>query len=138
MAVRNDASGEDGGATRELSPFTERVIANLRRIPSGCVSTYGVVAGLSGNVRSERTVAWILSSLSRNMHLPWHRVIGAGGRISLPGAQGRRQARLLRQEGVAITGRHDVDLATYGWPREKFSRLKKEDTQSTPRSKRKE
>ena len=143
MAVRDDLRGEHRtgagiAGTREMSPFTQRVIANLRRIPSGCVSTYGVIAGLAGNVRSARAVAWILSSLSKKMELPWHRVVGACGRISLSGAQGRRQARLLRTEGVAISGQNDVDLARYGWPREKFSRRHKEHAHSKPRAKRKE
>jgi len=38
------------------------------------------------------------------MHLPWHRILGAGGRIVFPphSRHHREQARLLRSEGVAV------------------------------------
>jgi methylated-DNA-protein-cysteine methyltransferase-like protein len=38
------------------------------------------------------------------MNLPWHRVVGAGGRIVFPRSspQHREQARRLRAEGVAV------------------------------------
>jgi methylated-DNA-protein-cysteine methyltransferase-like protein len=38
------------------------------------------------------------------MHLPWHRVVGAGGRIVFPPASHnfREQARRLRAEGVSV------------------------------------
>jgi methylated-DNA-protein-cysteine methyltransferase-like protein len=38
------------------------------------------------------------------MHLPWYRVLGAGGRIVFPknSRQHREQARLLRSEGVPV------------------------------------
>jgi len=38
------------------------------------------------------------------MHLPWYRVLGAGGRIVFPKSSRhhREQARLLRSEGVPV------------------------------------
>jgi alkylated DNA nucleotide flippase Atl1 len=38
------------------------------------------------------------------MHLPWHRVVGAGGRIVFPrtSVQHREQARRLRGERVTV------------------------------------
>jgi len=38
------------------------------------------------------------------MNLPWHRVMGAGGRIVFPKSSRhfREQARLLRSEGVPV------------------------------------
>jgi methylated-DNA-protein-cysteine methyltransferase related protein len=40
------------------------------------------------------------------MRLPWHRVLGAGGRIVFPASssQHREQARRLRAEGVIVKG----------------------------------
>jgi len=40
-----------------------------------------------------------------DMKLPWHRVLGAGGRIVFPKTSPsyREQARRLRAEGVAVT-----------------------------------
>jgi methylated-DNA-protein-cysteine methyltransferase-like protein len=39
-------------------------------------------------------------------NLPWHRVVGAGGRIVFPKSslQHREQAKRLRAEGVAVKG----------------------------------
>jgi methylated-DNA-protein-cysteine methyltransferase-like protein len=38
------------------------------------------------------------------MHLPWHRVVGSGGRIVFPPSSSayREQTRRLRSEGVAV------------------------------------
>jgi methylated-DNA-protein-cysteine methyltransferase-like protein len=42
--------------------------------------------------------------MPEDMNLPWHRVMGAGGRIVFPKGSRhfREQARLLRSEGVAV------------------------------------
>ena len=96
--------------------FTERVKEILRGIPPGRVVTYGLVAALAGNHRAARQVAWILHACSQRDRLPWHRVIGARGRISLPaGAGGELQRDLLAAEGVepGMDGR--IDLRRYLW-----------------------
>ena len=36
--------------------------------------------------------------------LPWHRVVGSGGAIKLPGENGAEQRFRLRMEGVAFRG----------------------------------
>jgi methylated-DNA-protein-cysteine methyltransferase-like protein len=40
----------------------------------------------------------------KEMNLPWHRVVGAGGRIVFPKSsrEHREQARRLRAEGVVV------------------------------------
>lgn len=72
------------------------------RIPRGKVSTYGAVAKAAGLPGYARQVAWALNSPP--VPLPWHRVVGAGGRISLPGASGMEQRLLLESEGVNFSG----------------------------------
>jgi len=60
----------------------EPPVIALRRmilsIPPGKVSTYGGVAAAAGYPRYHRAVAWVLRSQPPD-HLPWHRVLGAGG-----------------------------------------------------------
>jgi methylated-DNA-protein-cysteine methyltransferase-like protein len=98
------------------APLTQRILAVLKAIPRGKVAAYGQVAALAGNPRGARQVARVLHSLSAKEKLPWHRVIGAAGRISLPpGAGGEEQARRLRREGVAVAAGGQVDLARFGW-----------------------
>jgi methylated-DNA-protein-cysteine methyltransferase related protein len=46
--------------------------------------------------------------------LPWHRVVGAGGRIALPGASGQEQRLRLEIEGVTFRGNR-VRMDLHGW-----------------------
>jgi methylated-DNA-protein-cysteine methyltransferase-like protein len=79
----------------------QKIRAVVRRIPKGKVSTYGAVAAAAGLPGYARQVAWALRSA---VPLPWHRVVGAGGRISLPGASGLEQRLRLESEGVRFSG----------------------------------
>ncbi len=76
-----------------------RVVA---RIPRGKVATYGGVAKAAGFPGAARQVAWALHNKSTG--LPWHCVLGAGGRILLPGNGGLEQRMRLEQEGVEFRG----------------------------------
>jgi methylated-DNA-protein-cysteine methyltransferase-like protein len=80
------------------------------------VATYGQIAALAGRERAARGVAWILHSSSEAAGLPWHRVIGGGGTISLPRGRGfEEQKRRLLAEGVAVGPRGRIDLKRYRW-----------------------
>jgi len=97
-------------------PFFERVYALVATIPRGRVATYGQVAALLGVTRGARAVGWALRVLGpgRARRLPWHRVVGAGGRIALrAGAGPTVQRQRLRKEGVRFRGGR-VDLARHG------------------------
>ncbi len=87
--------------------MTLAIAAAIRKIPRGRVSTYGAVAEAAGYPRCARHVSKVLN---RVRGLPWHRVLGCGGRISLPGEWGLEQRFLLETEGVKFRGRK-VDLA---------------------------
>ncbi len=106
----------------EIAPFTEKVVAVILAIPPGRVLSYGRVAALAGNSRGARQVSRILHSMSQKYDLPWHRVVNAEGRISLPRGQGfELQKALLEFEGVSFSSSHIIDLSVYLWlPDEKF------------------
>jgi methylated-DNA-protein-cysteine methyltransferase-like protein len=96
--------------------FTRRVRDVIRSIPRGKVASYGQVAAVAGDPRQARQVAWILHASSEKEGLPWHRVIAARGRISLPSARGgREQRRRLESEGIRFGPGGTVDLEKYGW-----------------------
>jgi len=102
-------------APRE-TPFTREVKRALRSVPRGRVATYGQIAALAGRERAARGVAWILHSSSEAAGLPWHRVIGGGGTISLLRGRGfEEQKRRLLAEGVAVGPRGRIDLKRYRW-----------------------
>ena len=90
----------------------ERMLAMVRRIPKGKVATYGDVAEASGYPGAARQVVWALRSGGKAV--PWHRVLGARGRILLTAEHGFEQRLRLRAEGVAIE-RDRVDLKRYGF-----------------------
>ncbi|MBM3294229.1 MAG: DNA methyltransferase [Candidatus Aminicenantes bacterium] len=98
--------------------FTRRVREVIRSIPRGKVASYGQVAALAGDARQARQVAWILHSSSVKEGLPWHRVVSARGRISLPpGRGGREQRRRLEAEGVRFGPGGAIGLERHGWER---------------------
>lgn len=90
-------------------PMAVAIAAAIRRIPRGRVSTYGAVAKVAGYPRCARHVSKVLSQVPG---LPWQRVLGSGGRISLSREYGFEQRFLLEAEGVRFKGRR-VDMATY-------------------------
>jgi len=103
-------------ASSRGTPFTREVIAAVRRIPKGRVATYGQIAALAGREHGARGVAWILHSSSDAAGLPWHRVVGAAGRISLGRGRGfEEQRRRLIAEGIAVGRGGRIDLELYRW-----------------------
>jgi methylated-DNA-protein-cysteine methyltransferase-like protein len=73
----------------------------IRKIPKGKVSTYGEIARAAGFPGRARQVVW---ALRNGRGLPWHRVVAAGGKISLPGENGLEQRLRLEFEGVTFRG----------------------------------
>lgn len=59
------------------------------------------MAGLPGHARQ---TAYALRNIPEGMQLPWHRVLGAGGKIVFPkGSRNyREQARRLRSDGILV------------------------------------
>ena len=90
-------------------PLALAITAAVRRIPRGAVSTYGAVAQAAGYPRCARHVSRVLN---QTPGLPWQRVLGSGGRISLAGEAAMEQRFLLESEGVRFCGKR-VDLAVY-------------------------
>ena len=97
------------GKSRATAVAAESTAARYRRIyeavaaiPRGRVSSYGAVARRAGFARGARLVGRALAECPDDV--PWHRVVSAAGRISLPAhsAPAREQRRRLHAEGVAM------------------------------------
>lgn len=114
--ARRRAPRRDAGAAGPTA--YERVRRVVRRIPRGRVATYGQVAALAGYPHAPRVAGYALHALPEGTPLPWHRVVGAGGRLTLarlgPAAAITQRLRLER-EGVRFDARGRVDLGRHGW-----------------------
>ena len=88
----------------EDNPALQAIWDVVARIPRGRVSTYGDVAREAGLPGRARQAGYALKHAPDGMHLPWHRVVGAGGKIAFPpGSSARReQTRRLESEGVKV------------------------------------
>ena len=101
--------------------FRHRVLAVVRRIPSGRVATYGDVAALAGRPRAWRAVGnimrecrdgprrgpssqhWPVGSLrDPTPFTPCHRVVAAAGALGGYGGNVQLKRALLRAEGIEI------------------------------------
>jgi methylated-DNA-protein-cysteine methyltransferase-like protein len=94
------------------SPAIQAIWDVVGMIPRGKVSTYGAVARAAGLPGRARLTGFALRVAPKELNLPWHRVLGAGGRIVFPrtSLHHREQARRLRAEDVVVKD-HRVDRA---------------------------
>ena len=88
----------------EENPALELIWNVVSSIPRGQVSTYGAVARAAGLPGRARQAGFALRVAPEELNLPWHRVLGAGGRIVFPPSSRhyKEQARRLRAEGVPV------------------------------------
>lgn len=104
-----DPSGVDCVVTPPA--MQSRIIAAIRKIPRGKVSTYGAVARAAGHPGAARQVVGVLRSA---FGLPWQRVLGAGGEIKLRGDSAIEQRLRLEAEDVVFRGRR-VDMKRHAF-----------------------
>lgn len=92
-----------------------RILAAIRQIPRGMVSTYGAIAAAAGLPRGARQTA---AALRGAVGVPWHRVLGSGGEIKLRGHSAFEQRFRLEAEGVHFRGRRvDMSRHEYKFPK---------------------
>jgi methylated-DNA-protein-cysteine methyltransferase-like protein len=88
----------------------------LASVPAGRVVTYGQLAAMAGLARAARLAGRALRDLPEGTELPWHRVINAQGRISLPedSSSYQEQKRRLAMEGIQFNN-NKINLRIYGY-----------------------
>lgn len=94
--------------------FQERVYAAVRRIPTGKVASYAVVAN-AVDCRSPRAVGQAMR-LCPYEDVPCHRVVAAGGLLGGFGGQDfgkvlQRKKQMLQAEGVTFSSDEQIDQA---------------------------
>jgi methylated-DNA-protein-cysteine methyltransferase-like protein len=98
-----------------MSELYEKIYAVIRRIPRGKVATYGQIARLAGMGSHARLVGYALHALIPDKRVPWHRVVAAGGKISLGGEGYNVQRKILESEGVEFNEKGRIPLSRFGW-----------------------
>lgn len=91
-----------------------RVYDLVKQIPRGRVLTYGQLGKLLALRGGARAAGRAMAASPSGQGIPWHRVIGAGGRILLREPHASLQQRLLESEGVRVVERR-VDLSKHLW-----------------------
>lgn len=112
----NNESNDSRTTVSDYDEWIKAVWQVVQGIPRGHVLTYGDVARLAGRRGAARRVGQALRRAPRGMKLPWHRVVNAQGKISLPAdsASYTRQKELLSGEGIEFDG-EQIDLRRYGY-----------------------
>ncbi len=95
----------------------KRIYDVVRRIPSGHVATYGMIAALAGNPRWSQIVGYALHSNPDPAHIPCFRVVNRFGECSGSFAFGGEfvQRRLLEEDGVTFLADGRVDMKRCLW-----------------------
>jgi methylated-DNA-protein-cysteine methyltransferase related protein len=90
------------------------VYAFVKRIPRGRVITYG---GLAKAVRlrgGARSAGRAMAASPPGKGVPWHRVVGYGGKLLIREPYASLQRKLLESEGVTLRD-FRVDIKKHAW-----------------------
>ena len=86
----------------------------VKKIPRGRVTTYGEVAKALRLRGGARAAGYAMAACPGGRGIPWHRVVGAGGKLLIAEPHASLQRRLLETEGIQIGSRH-IDMKRYAW-----------------------
>lgn len=94
----------------------------VKQIPRGRVLTYGALARAVGLPGGARTAGRAMSATPRGKGIPWHRVLGAGGKILIREPYASLQKKLLESEGIKVMESR-INLKQHHWtpPRKRLS-----------------
>jgi methylated-DNA-protein-cysteine methyltransferase related protein len=96
-------------------PSWDPVYKLVKKIPRGRVTTYGALAKALRLRGGARVAGYAMAGCPGGKGIPWHRVIGAGGRLLIREPHASLQRRLLETEGVAVGDGKRVNMKEYGW-----------------------
>ena len=97
--------------------FFQKVYEVVKIIPSGRVSTYGLIAKYLGSVKSSRVVGYAMNASHQNSDIPAHRVVNRLGILT-----GKHHfsgitlmKNLLESEGVKIQNDRVLNFKKVVW-----------------------
>lgn len=86
----------------------------VKQIPRGRVLTYGAVARILRLRGGARSAGRAMGATPRGKGIPWHRVVGANGKILIREPYASLQKKLLESEGVQVVESR-VNLKKHLW-----------------------
>ena len=117
-AVRGSAKVVDIRKARKVNSRAtvswKAVYRLVQQIPRGRVMTYGQLAKTLRLRGGARVAGYAMAACPNGQGIPWHRVVGAGGRILIREPIASLQRRLLESEGTPVAGLR-VNLPQHVW-----------------------
>ncbi|MHA1266932.1 MAG: MGMT family protein [Candidatus Helarchaeota archaeon] len=96
-----------------LTLFQKKVLAITKRIPSGKVATYGLIAKVLGDVHLARAVGNALNKNPFPIIIPCHRVVRSDGYVGGFAKGTEMKIKLLKKENITIDENDKIDLKKY-------------------------
>jgi methylated-DNA-protein-cysteine methyltransferase related protein len=98
----------------------------VKQIPRGRVLTYGALAKALRLPGGARTAGRAMGATPQGKGIPWHRVLGANGKILIREPYASLQKKLLESEGIPVVESR-IDVKEHLWipPRKKLSTPRK-------------
>ena len=87
----------------------------VKRIPRGHVITYGQLAKATKVPGGARAAGRAMAACPSGSGIPWHRVVGAGGRLLIREPYAGLQRKLLESEGLVIGEKRIQNFAGCQW-----------------------
>ena len=91
------------------------IYALVKKIPRGQVMTYGGLAKALRLRGGARTAGRAMAASPSGQGVPWHRVVGAGGRLLIREPHASLQRKLLESEGLKLAEKRILDFRNYEW-----------------------
>jgi methylated-DNA-protein-cysteine methyltransferase related protein len=99
------------------------VYALVKLIPRGRVITYGGLAKALSLRGGARSAGRAMAASPSGKGIPWHRVVGFGGKLLIREPYASLQRKLLESEGVEMTERR-VNMKLHAWAPAKNAKSK--------------
>jgi methylated-DNA-protein-cysteine methyltransferase-like protein len=99
----------------------------VKQIPRGRVTTYGSLARALRLRGGARAAGRALAATPKGKGIPWHRVVGHGGKLLIREPYSSLQRKLLESEGVTVVEAR-VKMAVHAWEPVKKSTSRKRKT----------
>ena len=94
---------------RKPGEFSQKVVKLALSIPSGRVTTYGLLcAAAGGHPMLARMITNILGKSDQVDQIPFHRIVYSNGKIWFDPEHNKWRDQLYKQEGIKVDKNHKI------------------------------